>query len=216
MLEAIDVWIDQPHLLFWVCAATGLVIPLPEDVVLLYVGIRAHSEGLPWGWTFAAAAAGTLLRDVLVYFIGRGFGDWLFTLPAVERFLGTSSIERARQLFANRGSEAVIMGRFLVGMRVPFFCVAGALRTPFRKFLFWDAAGTLVTVPLLMAVGAWLGTPVVELSLWVLRRTGITMWAIIIVVAASWLWWRRRQEARVLAQPTGPGELLDREEVPLE
>lgn len=200
MLETIGVWIDTPRLLFLVCAATGLVIPLPEDVVLLYVGIRAHEHSLPWGSTMLAAAAGMLLRDVTVYFIGRGFGDWLFTLPAVEKFLGASKIEHARQVFTNRGTQAVLIGRFLIGMRVPFFCVAGAMRTPFRKFLLWDGLGTLLTVPILMGIGAWLGPPIMDIALWVVRSMGATLWGLLLASAIGWWWWRRRQLAAADAE----------------
>ena len=165
MLEPIHHWLQAPQAVFWVCAATGLVIPLPEDIVMLYLGIVVKDEGLSWWPMMFAAAFGTLLRDVIMYFVGRGLGDWIFSDPRVLRLFGVKRLERARNLFLKRGTEAVLMGRFMVGARVAFFALAGAILTPFRTFLIWAFSGTPVSTPLLMFLGSWLGPPFLHFTL---------------------------------------------------
>jgi membrane protein DedA with SNARE-associated domain len=193
MLEQIHHWMHTPWLVFWVCSATGLVIPLPEDIVILYLGIVVKDDGLPWWPMMFAAAFGTLLRDIIMYFVGRGLGDWIFSDPRVLRVFGVKRLEKARNLFLKRGTEAVILGRFMVGARVAFFAVAGAMRTPFRTFLLWDFLGTLVSTPILMLLGAWLGHPFLDLMQWTIARTGPGLWIAVVIIGLIWWWVARKR-----------------------
>jgi membrane protein DedA with SNARE-associated domain len=193
MLEQIHHWMQVPQAVFWVCAATGLVIPLPEDIVMLYLGIVVKDEGLAWWPMMLAAAFGALLRDIIMYFVGRGLGDWIFSDTRVLRLFGVKRLEKARNLFLKRGTEAVIMGRFMVGARVAFFAVAGAMRTPFRTFLVWDFLGTLVSTPILMLLGAWLGHPFLNFMHWTIARTGPGLWIVVGVLGFVWWWVARKR-----------------------
>lgn len=148
--------------LFGVCALAGLLVPVPEDVVLLYAGIRIDHGHFTWLPTLLAVCLGVLLRDVIVYWIGRLVGDWLLSRPWLPRLIGEKKLERSLRLVERRGTGAVVVGRLLVGMRTPVFLVAGASGVGFRKFVVVDAVGIVFTVPLFVLLGFWFGTPIVE------------------------------------------------------
>jgi membrane protein DedA with SNARE-associated domain len=193
MLERIDHLMGSPLAVFGVCAMTGLLIPLPEDVVVLYLGIVVRERELPWFWLFWAAVAGTVARDMAMWAVGRYFGDRLLSQPRVERFVGIERLARMRRLFTERGTQAVVMGRFMAGARVAFFIVAGMMRTPFRICLIWDVIGAIVSTAVEMALGAWLGPPFLETVQWTLARTGPWIWAALLaLIGVAWTIRQRR------------------------
>ena len=196
MLEALlDGIQTYPGLFFTIIA--GLVIPVPEDIVLLWAGMRTAAgemEAIP---ALVATGAGVLVRDIIAWGIGRVAGDWLLHRKAVENLLGRDKLDRARAMFVERGDVAVILGRFLVGMRVTVFMVGGSMRVPFRTFVFWDAIGILVTCPLLLWLGARFGQPMIDVAYRVVQSTSGTWLAVFAVVGGVvfWLRWRARQRA---------------------
>src|SRR5688572_722771 len=140
-------------MLFLLCAGSGIVIPLPEDVPLMYAGIRVHDGSAAWGATLLAATLGVLVRDVAVYGLGRVFGAWMLERDWIRRILGRDRVARAERFVDERGTNAVLVGRFLVGFRAPVFFAAGAAGMDLRRFALWDGVGLLAAVPLAVGVG---------------------------------------------------------------
>jgi membrane protein DedA with SNARE-associated domain len=168
--------------LFGVCLATGILIPVPEDVPVLAAGIAAQSGILDVGTALAAATAGVFLRDCLFFGAGRLLGEQVLVRPTVVRLLGESRIERARHHIGGRGPQAVLIGRFLIGFRTPVFLTAGALGVPPSSFAMWDLLGLLIMVPLMFSLGYFLGQPALDFLQWGVDQTG---WVIPVVLAAG-------------------------------
>ena len=96
-------------------------------------------------------------------------------------------MDRARDLVVRRDSLAVLTGRALIGMRVPVFFVAGTMGISFRKFVLWDALGLLVTTPILLGLGAYLGEPIVDILTAMLAKVGWMPVALVCVVGVLFL-----------------------------
>jgi membrane protein DedA with SNARE-associated domain len=205
MLSWLEAWPNTPGAAFVLSAVAGILVPLPEDIVLMYIGLRSAMSSDPWVPILVAATLGTVCRDLMVYAVGRRLGDWLFERPKVRRMLGERRLDRARHLFETRGTEAVLIGRFLVGMRIPFFAVAGAMRCPLRVFLFWDFLGALLTVPLLMLLGARFGEAFITTLFAIFRAGGPVLWGVLFLGGTGWWWWKRRTRA-ALDEPGVPVE----------
>jgi len=212
MLEAIlDGIQTYPGLFFTIIS--GLVLPVPEDIVLLWAGMRTAAGELDALPALVAACAGVLVRDIIAWGIGRVAGDWLLQRKVVENVLGRDKLDRARELFVERGSVAVILGRFLVGMRVTVFIVGGSMRVPFRTFVFWDAIGVIVSCPLLLWLGARFGQPMIDIAYRVLQGTSGTWLAFFAVVGGVVLWlrWRAKRRAEADAAPSTEDAALSSE-----
>ena len=80
----------------------------------------------------------------------------------------------------------------MVGMRAPVFIVAGTSGLTYRQFILWDALGMAITAPTLLALGYYVGPPVLtwaEAVLpWLRNIIGVAL-----VIGGATLWWQRRQ-----------------------
>lgn len=190
ILEAI---VTYPGL-FALCTMTGLLIPVPEDVVVVWSGLMISDGLFGWTGTLLAVCFGTYIRDIITYWLGRGFGHWLMSRRAFVKMLGPRRIRRAQKMFEMRGSAAVFLGRFMVGMRVPLFFVAGTLGLSFRRFAFWDAIGMLPSSFLLIWLGARFGHPIFDTLRTFSRGTSWTLGTIVLLSAAAFWWWKRRND----------------------
>lgn len=177
--------------LFAFCALSGIAFPVPEDISLIYAGIRIDEGQMTWAPALTVALVGVLIRDVVMYGIGRFLGDWLLAKKRVRRFFGEKKLARAMDLIERRGSVAVMIGRFLIGFRSTVFLVAGAGHMSFRRFLFWDLIGLLVTVPGVVVLGYAFGPPLVELFYLLAARSREVL-ALLVLVAVGFALWRWR------------------------
>lgn len=171
----------------------GLGVPIPEDILLLAGGALAHRGHVPWWITLSAMYLGAIGADVLVYALARRYGELLLTRRLFRSLATPPRRARVRRLLSRYGARAVFVGRHLSGLRTVVFAVAAIEGVPFRTFMFWDALGGLVTVPLVFGLG-YLGSAhlaAVEADLAHLEHWLALVGAVGLTV--SWfLFWRRR------------------------
>ncbi len=183
-----------PGLLLF-CAVSGILVPLPEDVSLIYAGVKLQTGQFQWAPTLLVTVVGVGLRDVFAYLIGRSLGSWLLDRGWVRRLAGGPRIDRAQALITRRGPSAVLIGRFLVGFRASVFIAAGAMGVPFRSFLLWDGLGLLIAVPATVGLGYVFGAPIADLVFWVLQRAQLAVGVGVALLVCWWLWqaWSSRE-----------------------
>jgi membrane protein DedA with SNARE-associated domain len=174
--------------IFFICALAGLGVPLPEDVCVLFAGVQVSAGLVDLFPALVAAYFGILVRDVLGWTIGRVLGGWLLSRPMVHRLLGAERLARAAGIVETRGSVAVLIGRGLVGMRIPVFVMSGASGIPLTQFVLWDMVGLLFTTPILVGLGGIFGAPAIDLAREILARFGWVPFAIAILAGAIILW----------------------------
>jgi len=177
--------------IFLLCALAGIGIPMPEDVAVGLVGVQVGTGAVDWWPTLCVVYVAVLLRDLIVYGLGRWIGDWLLHRPRVERIIGAQRLQRARDLVLKRRGFAVLAGRAMVGMRIPVFFIAGTMGIRLRSFLLWDMLGLLVTVPLLVGLGCVLGAPAIDVLRQVIQVVGWVPLVLLVLVAVG-LWWKFR------------------------
>lgn len=189
MLEALVAsTLSYPGVLL-VCSLTGLLFPLPEDLVIMVYGHAAPNAGLAWYPLYAVVCCGMLVRDVLAFLLGKHAGDWLFRQPWLERFLPPKRVEKARVLFQEKGRNAVLIGRLMVGMRVGVYVVGGSMGMRLRTFVLWDVLGIILSAPLLLWLGHEFGEPVIEGFRSVLRH--VRSLSILFLGALALVWYIR-------------------------
>ncbi|MBN2800507.1 MAG: DedA family protein [Deltaproteobacteria bacterium] len=185
--------------IFLLCAGAGWLVPVPQDVTLAWAGVLVADGTLAPGVVLLVSLAGVLLRDLLLYAVGRLVGDGLVSHPRLARWLGGPKITRARAMIARQGGRTVFLGRFLVGMRSPVFVAAGLGGMRLAPFLLWDTVGALLTVPLGLLLGWGFGRPILAGLGWAVHRMG---WSILVTAAlllvVQRLWARARVEQGAL------------------
>jgi membrane protein DedA with SNARE-associated domain len=142
--------------------AVGLALStfVQEDVPTIGAALLASAGKLDWRVAFAACFAGIWVGDALLYLLARGAGRPLLATRLAQRFVKAESLARGEQWFAQRGTWALVLSRFVPGLRLPTYLAAGFLRVSFPKFLLVTGAAVLLWTAALFAGAHWLGTRV--------------------------------------------------------
>lgn len=117
---------------------------VPGELAVVLGGVLAFQGGVWLPGVAAAAIAGAIAGDSVGYAVGARFGEALFSLPVVRRFVGPQRRQRAEELLRRRGGTAVFIGRFTAVLRVLIPGLSGMARMRYRRFLAANAIGGIV------------------------------------------------------------------------
>lgn len=135
---------------------SGVLFPfLPGDSLLITATIlRGDLHISAWEIALFAGLA-AVAGDQVGFYLGRRFGRRLFKDDA--KILRTDRLVQAEEFFANHGSLALVLGRFVPIVRtfVPF--AAGTPRMPYKHFVAWNAGGALAWVGSMVLAAVFLG-----------------------------------------------------------
>lgn len=149
---------------FTVLVLCGFGFPLPEEVTMLGSGFLLYQgrvEGLAIvGVCFVA----TLIGDSVPYWLGRIYGRKALGIKPVRRLLHPERLRNIEQRFRRNETRAVLVCRFLPGLRLPAWFTAGTLGMSYARFLAVDAAGAAIMTPLFVWLGFASGEKIAELE----------------------------------------------------
>jgi membrane protein DedA with SNARE-associated domain len=146
---------------------TGIGLPpVPEEAGILYAaGLSSLHPEVTWWMAWPAASGGIIGADILLYGVGRWFGERIFQYRWVSRVIPPERQQRLQGRFHDHGLKFLLMSRLLPPLRTGVFLIAGSMRYPFRYFLIADVAYGLVGVGLvffggttILALIHWLGS----------------------------------------------------------
>jgi membrane protein DedA with SNARE-associated domain len=162
MLAALPVRIlrDTVSGIFWAIFGivfSTLVLPLPEEVALLYAGWTAHSGSISLPGAFIASFSAVMIGDTLSYFVGRAFLPRLLASRFGRRLVSPALRRWAEDLVQRHGFRTVLLGRFLVALRGPVYLAVGAARYPALRFLVLNGLVGLVEVSIVVYAGYLFG-----------------------------------------------------------
>ena len=142
---------------FVVLLLCGVGLPLPEEVTLIGAGLllyRGEVEFLP---IVGVCSLAILLGDSIPFWLGRRYGTSALRVPFVAKRLPPARFERLQQRFAEHGNMFTFACRFVAGVRIPGYFVAGTMRMGYGRFLLLDALGVLISVPISIYLGKIFG-----------------------------------------------------------
>jgi membrane-associated protein len=140
---------------------------LPGDSLLFMAGVAASGAANSLVGThlnFAALLIGTpivaIIGSQVGHFTGAKLGRRLFDKPD-SRFFKRKYAVRAEFYFNKYGGpKAVVVSRFIVGVRTFVNPLAGMLEMSSRTFFLWSAIGNIFWVELMLVLGYELGDKV--------------------------------------------------------
>ena len=130
-----------------------LVLPLPEELTLLGAGWWAQAGALPLWAAWLSAWLAIVVGDTASYLIGRGFLPGLLRTRLGKRIVSPDLRNWAEDLVRRHGFRAILIGRFLVGLRGPVYLAIGAAKYPLLRFELINGAVGMVEVALLVGLG---------------------------------------------------------------
>ncbi|MEO7658593.1 MAG: VTT domain-containing protein, partial [Pyrinomonadaceae bacterium] len=126
-----------------------------EDAACLTAGALAGQGKISFSLALSACIAGIFVGDILLYWIGRIFGQRIIETRIFERFVSKQAVAKASAGLDNRGASAVFISRFVTGLRLPTYLAAGFLKTNFTKFTFYFLIAALIWTPILVGSAAY-------------------------------------------------------------
>ncbi len=167
-------------LLFVVVMIESFGIPLPGETALIAFGVLAAQGHYSIVVVIAVAAAGAIVGDNLGYvIIGRWGGRNLLERWGPLRRFSQRYLPPTERLMEKHGDKVVFFGRFVTVLRYTAAWVAGIAGMPWRKFLFWNAAGGICWATLVGLVAYYAGNAAAD----AIQRYGIYAAAVIAVAA---------------------------------
>lgn len=164
----------------------ALATLITEDLTCVWAGVLAAEGRIGFGFAAMACLVGIVIGDVLLFLAGRLFGRVLLRRAPLNWFLRESEVKRCSGWFQRRGMLAILVSRFLPGMRLPTYFAAGLLDTSFIKFTFYFVIAAAVWTPLLVGASMLLGREVIESALVtqqsVLLRIAMTVLLVFVVL----------------------------------
>jgi membrane protein DedA with SNARE-associated domain len=175
---------------FLALLASGLGVPIPEELPVITAGIMVGHEDTPlrWYYMLPVVIAGVVIGDGFLYCIGRFWGRRLLEWKWVQRRLPPEKREQIEKNFHDRGIMVLLGARLLPGIRTPIFIMAGMLRVPLSRFLLADALYAIPGVNLLFWLAYMLTDQVVEVYKRVEQYRQLAVVVILSVVAGAILY----------------------------
>jgi membrane protein DedA with SNARE-associated domain len=163
------------------------------ETILTLAGLAAHRGHLALPVLWVLAAAGGMLGDIIYFALGRRYGAGL--IARWPRFV--PAIDRVHRLVHRNPTLAVIVVRFLYGVRIAGPVVIGSSKLGWMHYLALNAVGALLWSACWLAAGYVLGAAAEQMVGNLARLERELFLAVIIaaVIVALYLKFRTRQEA---------------------
>ena len=130
-------------------------LPLPGESLLIAAALYASTRGgLQIEWVVLFAAIGAVMGDNAGYLLGQSLGRRVLVRWGSRVGLSEERVQLGEFLFRRHGPKVVFLGRFTAFLRTVVALLAGAVRMPWQRFLFWNALGG-ITWTCLYGFGAY-------------------------------------------------------------
>jgi membrane-associated protein len=174
-----------------VFAETGLVILpfLPGDSLLFIGGAFAASGEMSLGALILLLIVASVTGNTINYLIGRAIGPAVFNthIRGLERFLDRAALQKTHDFYVRHGGKTIVLARFIPVVRTFAPFVAGVSQMSMKRFQFFNFAGALLWVLLLVLLGYFFGNiPFIRQYLNVIVLVGIGAAVVPVVIGGVW------------------------------
>ena len=181
-----------------VFAETGLLIGffLPGDSLLFTAGFLA-SQGVFDIWPLSLGCfAACVIGNVAAYAFGARVGRKLFERPN-SHFFRRETLLKAHAFYERHGARALVLARFIPGVRVFAPIVAGTSLMDYRKFTIVNVVGGALWAIGLTWAGYWLGRAIPNVDRYLLPIVALIL-VLSVLPAVIHVWRDREQREAVL------------------
>lgn len=178
----------------------GMGVPVPEDITLVAGGIIAGLGHANVHVMCVVGLLGVLAGDAMMFLAGRHFGPRLLSTRWLGWLLAPPRYARVQRLFARHGDRLMFGARFLPGLRSAIYLSAGmSRRVSFPRFLLFDGAAALISVPIWIYLGYFGAANHDKLLDWITRGKYGVLLAVVLVAAfiGFYIWSRARRLGRL-------------------
>jgi membrane protein DedA with SNARE-associated domain/rhodanese-related sulfurtransferase len=174
-------------------------IPLPAAPWLLAAGALAAAGKMNGFTALLAAAVGSLLADLIWFYLGRNFGSRALGLVCQINLQPDSGVRRTRNFFLRYRMPGLIAAKFIPGLGALVVPLAGSSGVSPKRFILFDGFSALLYVGTYMILGA-LFSRQLEQVIHALAGLGHSALGLIAAVLAFYITHRYLRRQRLLQQ----------------
>lgn len=130
-----------------------------EDPTTVGAGLLVAAQQMSFTTAMVGVSAGIAIGDLGLY----GLGRWAGVRASRWGIVSRGRLDRAQGWFSRHVVTAVVVSRFVPGLRLPTYVGAGAARAPLVRFLAAAVAASVVWTWLLLSLTVELGEAVLPL-----------------------------------------------------
>jgi membrane protein DedA with SNARE-associated domain/rhodanese-related sulfurtransferase len=128
-------------------------VPLPAAPWLFAAGALIGAGKMNWFVALGPAIAGSLLADLIWFYLGRHYGNRVLGLLCRISLEPDSCVRRTQNVFTRYGIQGVVVAKFIPGLSTLAPPLAGNSGVSTARFLFFDGIGSLLYVGGFLLVG---------------------------------------------------------------
>ena len=152
-----------------------------EDPTTVGSGLLVADGHMAFSTAMIGLSAGIALGDSALY----GAGRWMAPSLVSWGLLSRDRLEKGKHWFARNLISAVLISRFVPGMRLPAYAAAGVLHAPLGRFLALVVFGSVLWTFLLLSITVKIGEAA-------LPFLGAFKWPIAVALIGGWIILQRR------------------------
>jgi membrane protein DedA with SNARE-associated domain/rhodanese-related sulfurtransferase len=179
---------------------TQLGVPVPAVPTLIIAGALAASGHLSAPTAFGLAFLATSIGDTAWYIGGRYYGRGTLRMLCRISLSPDSCVRQTELRFGQWGSLTLVVAKFVPGLSTIAPPLAGAMRTPWPRFVLPNSVGIALWVLAPMAAG-WIFHSEVDRLLSRMENLGNIAVTVIVILLAAYIalkWWERRRFYKML------------------
>jgi membrane protein DedA with SNARE-associated domain len=181
-------------------------VPIPEEMPIIAAAVLSHEGIARWWLALPLCVLGVLSGDVVLYWVGRHWGEQILNWRLVRLVLSPAREQWLKAAYRRHALKTVVTARHLTGLRAAAFLTAGIARVPFWKFVVADAGAAVLGVPLAFGLAYFFTDQIKEIMADVHRAerwlglAGLLALVAMLVVGV-WRWNRRVGKERLDEEP---------------
>jgi membrane protein DedA with SNARE-associated domain/rhodanese-related sulfurtransferase len=174
-------------------------IPLPAAPWLLVAGSLIGVGKMNWWMALSAAALGSLLGDLIWFFLGRYYGNRVLGLLCRISLEPDSCARRTQNLFTRYGMPGLIVAKFIPGLGTLAPPLAGNSGVTTARFIFFDGLSSVLHGGCFILVGV-LFSHQLEQIINALAGLGRSAFGVLAGLAALYIAYKYIQRHRLLSE----------------
>lgn len=144
--------------IFFILGIGIIGLPVPDEVLLTYLGYLTSDGELFFLPAFLISVAGAVCGISISYLLGRKLGEPFLKRFGPKLFIKESTVQRTRKLFGKYGAFVLIFCYFIPGVRHVAAYVAGITAYSYRRFALIAYCGAVAWVTSFLVLGNRLGS----------------------------------------------------------
>jgi membrane protein DedA with SNARE-associated domain len=138
--------------IFAVLLLGSLGVPIPEEMAIIAAAVLSHEGIVRWWLALPVCLLGVLSGDIVLYWVGRYWGENVLNWPTVRLVLTPTRVQWLQAAYRRNAIKTIVTARLVMGLRAAAFLTAGMARVPFWKFIVTDTGAAALGVPFLFGL----------------------------------------------------------------